>query len=217
MNEEQMLEKHMKLVYKIAGKYPKHCKLPMEDRVQEGSIGLLRAIREYDESKKIPFGAFAGQHIQWAISNAMRNANPVKLSTNVTQLIVYIKTHELQDLTVDELVERTKESRVVAEQAISFLKTDFRSLDYQMEGKDGDADSFYNLKGYEQDFETGVLLHRCFEHLPERTVMFFRLYEQGYTQKEIGKMYGTVSQNVNHHMKQAHKKLKALRAELIEL
>lgn len=208
--------KNMRLVYKIANKYPKHCKLPLEDRVQEGFIGLIRAAREYDESKKVPFGTFAGQHIQWAISNALRNQNPVKVSTDVTQLIAHITKHGLENLSVEELMARTKETRTVVKQALSFMKTEFESLDFGIKLHHGGMMENHESIGREDDFDTRLVLDEVLSEVPEDVQQFLKLSNQGYTLEEIAEMYGRTWRHVQYHMRATKKKLQARRAELIE-
>lgn len=207
--------KNKRLVYKIANKYPKHCKLPLEDRIQEGFIGLIKAAKSYDPSKKVPFGTYAGQHIQWAISNALRNQNPVKVSTDVTQLIAHIMRHGLNELTVEEIMERTKETRTVVEQTLSFMETNFKSFEYMV--GDREKNELHDLIGFEQDYDTKLLLESCLNLIPKDVRAYIELTHQGYTQREIAKMYGRHWRHVQYHMKAAKEKLQARRAELIEV
>lgn len=208
--------KNMRLVYKIANKYPKHCKLPLEDRVQEGCIGLIKAANSYDPSKKVPFGTYAGQHIQWAISNALRNQNPVKVSTDVTQLIAHIVKNELEHLSVEEIMSRTKETRTVVKQALSFMKTEFESLDFDIKLHHGGMVDNHDNIGREDDFETRLLLDEVLSEIPDDVQQFLKLSNQGYTLEEIAEMYGRTWRHIQYHIRNTKKKLQERRAELIE-
>jgi RNA polymerase primary sigma factor len=66
---DRLTAAHLKLVRKIAMRY-RGLGLPVDDLVQEGSIGLLEAIDRYDPSKQKDFEAFA----RFRIRRAMRNA-----------------------------------------------------------------------------------------------------------------------------------------------
>ena len=44
----------------------------LDDLVQDGMIGLIMAFREYDADSGIPFHAFAGNKIRWAIMDGLR-------------------------------------------------------------------------------------------------------------------------------------------------
>lgn len=60
--EEALLRQYQPLVYKMAHRA---CKRSLsEDVVQEGRLGLLRAIREFDPSKGVNFSTFAALNIK---------------------------------------------------------------------------------------------------------------------------------------------------------
>ena len=44
----------------------------LDDLVQDGMIGLIMAFREYDADSGVPFHAFAGNKIRWAIMDGLR-------------------------------------------------------------------------------------------------------------------------------------------------
>ena len=44
----------------------------LEDLVQDGMIGLIMALRQYDADADIPFKTFAGNKIKWAILDGLR-------------------------------------------------------------------------------------------------------------------------------------------------
>ena len=44
----------------------------LDDLVQDGMIGLIMAFREYDADSGVPFHAFAGSKIRWAIMDGLR-------------------------------------------------------------------------------------------------------------------------------------------------
>lgn len=51
---------------------PLPCNIMLDDLVQDGMIGLIRAFREHDASSVIPFHTFAGNKIRWAIMDGLR-------------------------------------------------------------------------------------------------------------------------------------------------
>lgn len=71
----------MRLVISQARKYAGY-KLPIEDLIQEGCIGLLKAIRGFDSSKNAKFAAYAIPYISSQILEfAVRNTSMVKMAT----------------------------------------------------------------------------------------------------------------------------------------
>lgn len=74
INENLFAEKYAKLVTVIARKYYLEG-WDYEDLIQEGMIGLIMAMREYNESKSQSFEAFAAMCIKHKIYDAIRKAN----------------------------------------------------------------------------------------------------------------------------------------------
>ncbi len=83
---EELIMRRYKETVKIKSHYYFMAGADEDDIVQEGMIGLLKAIRQYDVSKDTSFGAFAGVCITRQIINAIRVAGREKnkpLNTSV--------------------------------------------------------------------------------------------------------------------------------------
>ncbi|HZR96768.1 MAG TPA: sigma-70 family RNA polymerase sigma factor [Gaiellaceae bacterium] len=65
-----LVEEHMGLVRSIAGRY-RGLGLPFEDLAQEGAIGLLRAVDEYDPDRGATFSTYAFWRVRSAITHAL--------------------------------------------------------------------------------------------------------------------------------------------------
>ena len=66
----RLVEEHMGLVRTIAYRY-RDLGLPVEDLVQEGAIGLLTAIDEYDAGRGASFSTYAFWRIRAAVTHAL--------------------------------------------------------------------------------------------------------------------------------------------------
>jgi RNA polymerase sigma-B factor len=64
---------HQRLVTPIANHYAHLSPEPLEDLIQVGLIGLLRAAEGYDATAKIPFDSYARPHIRGAILHHLRD------------------------------------------------------------------------------------------------------------------------------------------------
>lgn len=70
--EKEFVEGNLRLVLSIASKYS-HDSLDLMDLVQEGNIGLLKAIEKFDLSRENKFSTYAVPWIKQAISRSINN------------------------------------------------------------------------------------------------------------------------------------------------
>jgi RNA polymerase sigma factor (sigma-70 family) len=69
---ERMIQSNLRLVIKLIGKYA-HCGLPFGDLVQEGNIGLMRAVERFDPQRGVRFATYAGWWIKQSVLRALAN------------------------------------------------------------------------------------------------------------------------------------------------
>ena len=84
--EETLIRKYSGIVYKKARVYFM-AGADAEDVVQEGMIGLLKAVRSYDADKNATFGTYAERCVTNQIISAIRSADRIKhkpLNTSVS-------------------------------------------------------------------------------------------------------------------------------------
>lgn len=112
-SEEELLLKNMGLVHSIAARFP-YSGVEYEDLVQIGSLGLLKAIRNFDESKGFAFSTYAVPVITGEIKRFLRDDGAIKVSRAVRSNFVRIRacTEKLRNLLAEtlrlsELVEKT--------------------------------------------------------------------------------------------------------------
>ena len=81
-----MIESNLRLVVSIARRYWA-TGLPMGDLVQEGNLGLLRAVEKFDWRRGVKFSTYATWWIKQAIARgaADRGANPIRLPVHVDE------------------------------------------------------------------------------------------------------------------------------------
>lgn len=185
-------EDHFRLVHKIANRYSKGNRMEYDDIFQEGCIGLLRAIDEYKEGN-VPFGTFAGMHIQFAILTALRNSGMFRINPDIIWLASKIRKQELIDSPPSEIAEKLSTEVRYVERALEYLQLNVTSLDYEYSNGNSNKnltllDSLY----YEQNFDDRVYVEQILDvyRINERDKRLFRLVAEGHSFASATRLIG---------------------------
>lgn len=84
---KKLVESNMRLVINVARSYVNSA-IPLEDLIQEGAIGLMRAVERFDPDRGFRFSTYATHWIRQAIRRALDNkAKTIRLPAHVMQLV----------------------------------------------------------------------------------------------------------------------------------
>jgi RNA polymerase sigma factor (sigma-70 family) len=148
---EELIRRLLPLVHSTARRYQTEG-LEQADLLQEGIVGLLRALQRFDPERGVPFAAFATwwirQSLQEARSDFMR---PLRLPPKALRQLSQLKSEhqriyqgERRSAEIGELADRTNIERAQAE-ALLGADARPRSLDEPIENTEGELGTLGDL------------------------------------------------------------------------
>jgi RNA polymerase primary sigma factor len=142
--KERMINSNLRLVISVARKYQGQG-LPLGDLIQEGMLGLIRAVEKFDWRRGFKFSTYGTLWIQQAIQRGLQNsARTIRMPVHVGQRLRKVKN--AQRALTGELGREPTEQEVAdkvefeLDEVLDLLKADqaLTSLD-QGVGEDGDT------------------------------------------------------------------------------
>ena len=92
----QMIRSNLRLVVSVATKYQGY-NVPLEDLIQEGNLGLIKAARKFDYRKNFRFSTYAIWWIRQGVMRSLDNySRPIRLPSHVVARI-----HKLESVYMD--------------------------------------------------------------------------------------------------------------------
>jgi RNA polymerase sigma-B factor len=207
---EKLVEQFIGLVEFLARRFRNRGE-PLEDLVQVGTIGLLKAIERFDLDREVEFSTYATPTIVGELKRHFRDKGwAVRVPRRLQELhleLTKIVGHLGQELgrspTVQEIAEA---ANVNEEQVLEGLEIaqayNTASLDAPIDTDDGGATSFVDQLGGDdeqlENLEYRASLAPEMEKLPERErrILYYRFYK-GMTQSEIADLLGISQMHVS--------------------
>lgn len=225
---EHLILANLRLVFSVAKRYVGRG-VPLMDLVQEGHIGLMRAVKKFEYRRGYKFSTYATWWIRQAISRAVSDQGrtirlPVHMGDRISRMLRarHHLTQELgRDPSLEELSETIEEPSANVADLLQYAQRAI-SLDLPVgDEEDSTIGDFIENKDAPDPEQITTMrllrerLREIFETLPAREVRVLQLRygiegERSHTLSEIGKKMGISRERVRQIEAQAKRRLLAL-------
>jgi len=219
---QELIEAHLGLVEYLARRFAGRGE-PLEDLVQVGTIGLVKAVDRFDPDREVEFSTYATPTIVGELKRHFRDKGwAVRAPRRMQEL--YLRLGKVISTLSQELgrsptsPELATEAQVSEEEVLEAMEAGqayrFASLDAPAPGEDSGGESLGNHLGEEDpqlvDAEHRATLSPLIASLParEQTILHLRFFE-GLTQSEIAARLGISQMHVSRLLARSLAQLRA--------
>jgi RNA polymerase primary sigma factor len=224
---EHLIKANTRLVVSVAKRYNGRG-VPFLDLIQEGNLGLMKAVEKYDYRKGFRFSTYATWWIRQTITRAIADQGrtirvPVHMVDRIR--VMYKRTHELeQKLGREPTVEELAESLEIPKQKLEWMiRVSWLPLSLETPINEDEDES--ELGNFIEDQDTPTpsqsvytkllseKIDEILESLPYREARILRLrfgLENGrfYTLEEVGKKFGLTRERIRQIETKALRRLR---------
>jgi RNA polymerase sigma-B factor len=207
---EKLVDQHIGLVEFLARRFRNRGE-PLEDLVQVGTIGLLKAIERFDLDREVEFSTYATPTIVGELKRHFRDKGWAvrvprrlqELHLEITKVVSFLGQEIGRSPTVAEIAEAASLTEEEVLEGLEIAQAyNFTSLDAPLDSEDGGTTSFADQLGQEdehlENLEYRASLAPEMAKLPEREqrILYLRFFK-GQTQSEIASKLGISQMHVS--------------------
>jgi len=223
---DELVAMYINLVEYLARRF-KNRGEPVEDLIQVGTIGLIKAIDRFDVNRAVEFTTYATPTIVGEIKRYFRDKGwAVKVPRRLQELNLLV-TQAMNTLTQDlkrspTIAEVAERLGVTSEQVIEAMETSevysFVSLDRDLSSDTDDSFSLLEYIGEDDKELTGIEDRTCLAEAlrelskQEQRILYLRFF-RGLTQTEIAQQLGISQMHVSRLLRRT---LEVLREKMLQ-
>ncbi|AZJ20699.1 RNA polymerase subunit sigma-28 [Bacillus wiedmannii bv. thuringiensis] len=206
MSDDEFVKKYKKLVYKFVwGKYgavldsiKTTTGLDVEDLIQSGMIGLLKARRDFNSAYGCKFSTLAIPKIYGETTRAIIDNQKIK----VTRDVFYLKGRIQRKGLIEEALQYQQIPSYLSEVMYS---SGGEKAEITFESKLVDESSIRET----EEIEEKMVMHSFKKTLPDRELMIWDMYSNHMSQGNIGKRVGVTQTQISRILKRINERAAA--------